>query len=115
VCDASTAYKIKELMCEVVSSGTGQDAAFSVSGTSRDKTASGSSLENTYSGAITVAGKTGTAENSSGDDHAWFVAFAPAEKPRIAVAVLLENAGHGSKAIPDAREIMKLYLENLNN
>jgi peptidoglycan glycosyltransferase len=115
VCDASTAYKVKELMCEVVNSGTGQDAAFSVSGTSRDKTASGSSLENTYSGTITVAGKTGTAENSSGDDHAWFVAFAPAEKPRIAVAVLLENAGHGSKAIPDARELMKLYLENLNN
>ena len=66
-----------------------------------------------YSGKITVAAKTGTAENASGDDHAWFVAFAPAEDPQIAVAVILENAGHGSHAIPDAKKVMKTYIENL--
>ena len=63
-------------------------------------------------GYISVAGKTGTAENSGGADHAWFVAFAPADDPKIAVAVLLENAGKGSKAIPVARNVMKYYLEN---
>jgi cell division protein FtsI/penicillin-binding protein 2 len=61
---------------------------------------------------ISVAGKTGTAENTSGDDHSWFVAFAPAENPQIAVAVVLENVGHGDGAITAAREVMKSYLEN---
>ncbi len=45
---------------------------------------------------FTVAGKTGTAQNPHGKDHAWFVCFAPAEKPEVAVAVILENAGSGS-------------------
>lgn len=124
VCDASIAYDIKDMMCEVVKSGTAKDAAFSVSGKAEiisDDNTSGSSLSGSsikiekgaYSGEITVAGKTGTAENAGGEDHSWFVAFAPAEKPRIAVAVILENAGHGSRAIPDAREIMKEYIQNL--
>lgn len=49
---------------------------------------------------VTVAGKTGTAENASGaPPHAWFIAFAPAEAPQIAVAVLVENGGNlGSDA-----------------
>ncbi|MGB4187104.1 MAG: penicillin-binding transpeptidase domain-containing protein, partial [Limnochordia bacterium] len=42
-----------------------------------------------------VAGKTGTAENAHGRDHAWFIGFAPAENPRIAVAVLVEHGGYG--------------------
>ena len=67
---------------------------------------------NGLTGAISVAGKTGTAENSGGADHAWFVAFAPADNPKIAVAVLLENAGKGSKAVPAARNVMKYYLQN---
>lgn len=79
-----------------------------------DKNESGASVsKGAYSGEIKVAGKTGTAENPQGDDHAWFVAFAPADDPKIAVAVLLENAGKGSNAIPAAREIMKAYIENL--
>ncbi len=74
-----------------------------------------------------VAGKTGTAqvvamkhkEDQNGlestpfrfRDHAWFVGFAPAEKPRIAVAVLVEHGGHGaSGAGPIAREMIKTYL-----
>ncbi len=46
----------------------------------------------------TVAGKTGTAENPHGADHAWFIGFAPADSPEICVAVMFENAGHGSSA-----------------
>lgn len=110
------ADKLKELMCGVVESGTAQNAAFSVSGTATnyDNSESGPSVtKGAYSGEIKVAGKTGTAENPQGDDHAWFVAFAPADEPKIAVAVLLENAGKGSNAIPAAREIMKEYIENL--
>ncbi|MBV9316093.1 MAG: penicillin-binding protein 2, partial [Gammaproteobacteria bacterium] len=44
-------------------------------------------------------------------DHAWFIAFAPAEAPRIAIAVLAENAGFGSQsAAPIARKVMDAYL-----
>ena len=45
--------------------------------------------------AVEVAGKTGTAENPHGDDHAWFVCFAPASDPEVAMAIIMENAGHG--------------------
>jgi penicillin-binding protein 2 len=52
---------------------------------------------------VSVAGKTGTAQNPHGEDHAWFMCFAPAESPTVAVAVILENAGHGgSEAAPVA-------------
>ncbi len=44
-------------------------------------------------------------------DHAWFIAFAPADKPRIALAVLAENGGHGgSTAAPIARKVIDYYL-----
>lgn len=45
---------------------------------------------------IEVAGKTGTAENPGGEDHSWFVGYAPAADPTIVVAVVVENAGTGS-------------------
>ena len=62
---------------------------------------------------ITIAGKTGTAQNPHGDDHAWFVCFAPADNPQIAVAVIVENAGHGSSiAAPVARDIIKFYFQD---
>jgi penicillin-binding protein 2 len=52
---------------------------------------------------VSVAGKTGTSQNPHGDDHAWFMCFAPAEAPTVAVAVILENAGHGgAEAAPVA-------------
>jgi penicillin-binding protein 2 len=44
---------------------------------------------------VAVAGKTGTAQNPHGDDHAWFMCYAPADDPQVAVALVLENAGHG--------------------
>jgi penicillin-binding protein 2 len=79
----------------------------------------------------TIAGKTGTAQvftvarNESLDnqktvserlrDHSWFIAFAPAEAPRIAVAVLVENGGFGSTgAAPIVRKIMDTYLLDAN-
>jgi penicillin-binding protein 2 len=44
-------------------------------------------------------------------DHSWFIAFAPAEAPQIALAVLVENGGFGaSAAAPIARKIMDAYL-----
>ncbi len=68
---------------------------------------------------LDVRGKTGTAQNSGGDDHAWFIAYAsrPQEPPQVAVAVLVENGGHGaSVAAPIARGIiMAAYgLEDKN-
>jgi len=55
-----------------------------------------------------VAGKTGTAQNSQGDDHAWFVCFAPVEDPRVAIAVIVENGGKGGAiAAPIARKILQ--------
>jgi penicillin-binding protein 2 len=60
---------------------------------------------------IRVAGKTGTAQNPHGRDHALFVGFAPVEAPEIAFAVVVENAGHGgSMAAPVAADIMKRYF-----
>ncbi|MBM4161347.1 MAG: penicillin-binding protein 2 [Ignavibacteria bacterium] len=57
------------------------------------------------------AGKTGTAENPHGEDHAWYVGFAPFDNPKIAIAVMLENSGFGgSKAAPLAGLVMEKYL-----
>jgi penicillin-binding protein 2 len=72
-----------------------------------------------------VAGKTGTAQviaqkvagrKLSGEtqDHAWFVAYAPAEHPKIAVAVVVEHGGHGgSAAAPIAKTVIEEYLKNV--
>lgn len=60
---------------------------------------------------VEVAGKTGTAQNPHGEDHAWFICFAPYDNPTIAIAVLVENAGFGGTvAAPIAREMMKYYF-----
>ncbi len=127
VIEPEIADEIKEFMKEVVNSGTGTDAGFYVTKTNDDEdvydrsvsdsavsdsTISSSAASSSSSYYVQVAGKTGTAENSLGDDHAWFVAFAPADDPKIAVAVVLENAGKGSRAVPIARNTMKYYMEN---
>ena len=44
---------------------------------------------------LSVSGKTGTAQNPQGGDHAWFVCFAPSEKPKIALVVMVEHGGGG--------------------
>jgi len=60
---------------------------------------------------VKVAGKTGTAQVAGKDDYAWFVGFAPADKPKYAVAVLVEQGGHGgSIAGPAARQIFGALL-----
>ncbi len=61
---------------------------------------------------IKFGGKTGTAQNPHGDEHAWFCAYAPAENPVIAIAVIVEQAGHGSTAAaPLASRVIRRYLE----
>jgi penicillin-binding protein 2 len=61
---------------------------------------------------ITVCGKTGTAQNPHGKNHAVFIAFAPKENPRIAIAVLVENAGFGATyAAPIATLLIEKYLK----
>ncbi|MCA9743411.1 MAG: penicillin-binding protein 2 [Deferribacteres bacterium] len=63
-------------------------------------------------GLIKVAGKTGTAQAPKGDDHAWFIGFAPFENPQVAFAIFLENGGGGgANAAPIARSILKLLLD----
>jgi len=87
----STAHLLAGMMETAVESGTGQPA----------------SLPN-----IRVAGKTGSAQASTGEAHAWFIGFAPAQDPRVAVAVVIEHGGTGGgAAAPIARDIMAKLLE----
>jgi len=77
-------------MTAVVASGTGRSAAIP---------------------GVPVAGKTGTVQNPHGEDHATFLAFAPVDKPRIAIAVYVENSGGGGRyAAPIAGLLMEKYL-----
>ncbi len=63
-----------------------------------------------------IAGKTGTAQNPHGGDHAWFIGFAPADNPRIAICVLVENAGFGGViAAPIAGLCIEKYLNGYVN
>ncbi len=81
---------VRDVLRQVVVRGTGQQAALPD---------------------VAVAGKTGTAQNPHGEDHAWFMCFAPAEAPEVAVAVIVENAGHGgSEAAPVARRWLEAYF-----
>ena len=92
VMKTSTSQALTDMMVSAVSAGTGTAAQIS---------------------GVEVAGKTGTAETGvAGRNTTWFVAFAPAEDARIAVAVALENqtGTGGSTAAPIAREIMTTAL-----
>lgn len=90
-----TAKTLNEYMISVVENGTGKRAAMR-----RTK----------------VAGKTGSAENASGENHAWFIGYAPANDPQVAVSVIVEQAGRsgGSIAAPMARDIMAYALNNID-
>jgi peptidoglycan glycosyltransferase len=84
------ASDLKMMMVAVVRRGTGTAAALP---------------------GVQVAGKTGTATNPQGIAHSWFVAFAPAETPRVAVAIVVENAGYGAAvALPIARRVLATAL-----
>ena len=81
---------VRSTMGLVVSEGTGKEAG----------------LEG-----IAVGGKTGTAQNPHGEDHAWFMCFAPLDDPEVAMAVIVENAGHGSSvAAPLAGQWLRGYF-----
>lgn len=88
------AGSISEMMRQVVLSGTGRNA----------------SIRN-----VEVFGKTGTAENSSGLEHSWFVGYAGRD-PDIAVAVILEESGitGGQGAAPIARDLIIYAYNNIN-
>jgi peptidoglycan glycosyltransferase len=92
VMSEDTASKLNEMMQDVVSEGTGTAAALT---------------------GIDAAGKTGTAEISSGVNDAWFIGFAPANDPQIAIAVIIEHtSGFGG---PTAGPIFKSVAETLLN
>src|SRR6478736_6626928 len=62
---------------------------------------------------INICAKTGTAQNPHGKNHSLFVAFAPREDPKIAICVVVENAGFGATwAAPIASLLMELYLKD---
>lgn len=72
----------------------------------------GGTCRGTYMPDIEVGGKTGTAENPHGRDHSWFMGFAPVDKPKVAIAVLVENAGFGARfAVPIAKLMIQKYLK----
>ncbi len=91
VMSAQTAATLNTMMQDVVNAGTGTAAALQ---------------------GIQVAGKTGTAEKGNGTNQAWFIAFAPANAPRVAVAVTIENtsATGGEVAAPLAAAVMRAAL-----
>jgi penicillin-binding protein 2 len=65
---------------------------------------------------VVAAGKTGTAETSSGEPHAWFTGYAPFTNPEIVVAIIVEHGASGAKtAAPLAREIFQTYFDNKRN
>lgn len=65
---------------------------------------------------VSIAGKTGTAQNPHGQDHSWFIAYAPADDPKIAICVMVENAGFGATvAAPIAQRIILRYLLGLQD
>ncbi len=91
---ADTAANVKKMMIAVVQRGTGTSAQLA---------------------GVSVAGKTGTATNPVGAPHSWFVCFAPAENPRVVVAVIVENAGYGAAvAAPIARDVLRIALNATN-
>jgi penicillin-binding protein 2 len=59
---------------------------------------------------LAVAGKTGTAQNPHGDDHGWFIGFAPAEKPELIVGGIMEFAKHGTTVAPYVVRTLRRYI-----
>ncbi len=88
--DTKTAATVSSIMETVVTSGSGRPAAIS---------------------GVRVAGKTGTAEVGKGTaSHSWFIGFAPADNPTVAIAVILENGEGGTPASAIARPILQAAL-----
>ena len=78
-----------------------------VTGTAYGGTCRGAALPD-----IEVCGKTGTSENPHGKDHSIFMGFAPYQKPKVAIAVFVENAGFGATyAVPIGKLMLEKYLK----
>jgi len=61
---------------------------------------------------VKVAGKTGTAESGNGEAHSWWITFAPADDPKIAMCVMVENGGRADEgALPVAARLMQAYIK----
>ena len=74
----------------------------------KDGTAQNSMIQD-----LEICGKTGTAQNPHGEDHSIFIAFAPKDNPKIAIAVYVENGGWGSTwAAPIGSLMIEKYLMN---
>lgn len=74
---------------------------------------SGSTARTAQVPGVIVCGKTGTAQNPHGEDHSIFIAFAPKDNPKIALAVYIENGGFGSTwAAPTAKLMIEKYLND---
>ncbi len=86
--DAADRAGLREALVQVVDRGT----------------AAGARIAN-----LRIAGKTGTAQNA-GPDHGWFIAFAPAENPRVVVGAIVEFAEHGSAVAPLVTKIIARHL-----
>ncbi|HEY9383990.1 MAG TPA: penicillin-binding protein 2 [Gemmatimonadales bacterium] len=63
---------------------------------------------------INVAGKTGTAQNSHGKDHGWFIGYAPADDPKVVVGSIMEFKEHGSGVAPYVVQVIRRYLTELD-
>jgi len=95
---SDVAQQLKAMMLEVVRNGTGTRAQIE---------------------GVDVAGKSGTAQQGeAGPPHAWFTAFAPADDPQVAVAVVIEDGGGlgdeasgGKLAAPVAQKVMRAVLD----
>ena len=61
-------------------------------------------------GGLAVAGKTGTAQNPHGEDHGWFIGFAPADKPELIVGGIMEFAEHGTTVAPYVVQMLRRYF-----
>lgn len=59
---------------------------------------------------LTIAGKTGTAQQSAGKDHGWFLGFAPAEEPVLVVGAIMEESEHGSTVGPYVADALARYI-----
>jgi penicillin-binding protein 2 len=59
---------------------------------------------------LAVAGKTGTAQNPHGEDHGWFIGFAPAEKPELIVGGIMEFSKHGTVVAPYVVQALRRYI-----
>ena len=104
-----------ELVGDLVESGVDPGIIKLVQNGLREVAVTGTAASSFRDFPYPIAGKTGTAENSQGRDHGWFVAYAPFENPCVSVAVVVEQGGFGSQsAVPIGRKILEAAFEIMN-